>query len=183
MGGGTASYCAPALGVAHGRLYYALTGTDTGVYWGTFNDTRSSWNPAASFAGYTSQVAPALSSEYSGRLWLTHIGSDGQPNLNTHDGNRWSSHYSDTLGWKVEDPVALAPYGGRLWRLARGGDSKVYTSTSSGGSEWSYQGIANSTWRSPPGKLFSPGLPTHARGRSGPGRRRLGRPCTPRSRH
>ncbi|MEU6328155.1 hypothetical protein ABZ851_12865 [Streptomyces sp. NPDC047049] len=144
--GGDLTYWAPALAVAHGRLYYAVTGTNKKLYWNTFNEATSSWNSSATFDGSDSDLAPALAPEYSGRLWMTRVGTDGRLYLNTHDGTEWSRRYNNNLRWSVDSPVAMTPYNGHLWRIARGMDHRVYTSTSPGGAEWTDRGHP-SNWK------------------------------------
>ncbi|AWN24847.1 hypothetical protein DKG71_00450 [Streptomyces sp. NEAU-S7GS2] len=100
------------------------------------------------------QYSPALAA-YSNRVWLVHISFDGEPYLNTHDGTRWSTWFSDSLNWDVDQGVALAPQGGRLWRIATGKNKSLFTSTSDGGPGWTYRGVRD-PWKA----SHSPALTT-----------------------
>ncbi|GGW13247.1 hypothetical protein GCM10018980_71190 [Streptomyces capoamus] len=133
--GNDVSFYAPSVGVAHGKLYYAVTGTNDGLYWRTFNGT--SWSGISRFDGYTSAKSPTLAiSEYRGDLWLTHIGPDGRPWINYRNANNWSPSYAENSAWVVDRPVAMAPHQGRMWRLASGTDQTLHATTSEGGAPW-----------------------------------------------
>ncbi|MGW7458390.1 hypothetical protein [Streptomyces sp. NPDC054797] len=156
--GGDHTYHAPAVGVAHGKLFYAVTGMNNSLYWRTFDGTN--WSAVNQFSGYVSTQPPSLSPvEFAGnggrRQWLTHVSDSGQLYLTTHDGSRWSTYYGDNLGWRSEHPVAMAPYDGKLWRIHRAEDTKLYTAWNGGTSQWASQG-AHPTWRTTHGPALAP---------------------------
>lgn len=107
--GSDKSYFAPALAAAHGKLYYAVTGTNKTLWRRTFNG--SSWSTAVKFEGHTPVCAPSLA-QFQDWVWLTEIGADRRPYLNLTDGTRWRDVLEDNLKWTVDNPVAMAPHGG-----------------------------------------------------------------------
>ncbi|MEU8472582.1 hypothetical protein AB0F30_32640 [Streptomyces sp. NPDC029006] len=125
----------PALAVAHGKLYYAVTGNNNNLYWRTFNGTT--WSPVTKLSNYVTNLGPSLAPEYKDRVWLTQIATNRVPYLNTHDDRQWSQAYEDNINWRTERPVAVCPFDGYLWRAAAGTDRFVYYSVASGGAEWS----------------------------------------------
>ncbi|MFI8280871.1 hypothetical protein ACIGBH_39530 [Streptomyces sp. NPDC085929] len=146
--GGDHSIFAPALVAGHGKLFYAVTGTNNSLYWRTFNGTT--WGPVSKFEGYGSVLAPSLAT-YSGRVWLIHVGAEGRLFLDTHNGTSWSGPYGNNLNWQVGNPLALAPHGDHLWRISTG-TGGTYFSTSDGGARWTNQGTnTHSDWVTPRG--------------------------------
>ncbi|MGP3634332.1 hypothetical protein ACTU45_13345 [Streptomyces sp. 24-1644] len=138
--GGDRSVFAPAVTAAHGKLFYAVTGSGDKLYWRTYTE-NGGWSTITQFPSYNSGYSPAMAA-YSNRVWLTHAAPGaGELWLNTHDGTNWSTHYGDNLGWRVGNSIALASHGGLLWRIARGLDDHVYVSASDGGSHFTDHGI------------------------------------------
>ncbi|RPF43653.1 hypothetical protein EDD96_0155 [Streptomyces sp. Ag109_G2-6] len=110
------------------------------------------------FEGHTPVCAPSLA-QFQDWVWLTEIGADRRPYLNLTDGTRWRDVLEDNLKWTVDNPVAMAPHGGYLWRTTRGTDAKVYSSATAGGGEnWDSHG-AITGW----GTSHGPALAAHDR--------------------
>ncbi|MEV7803160.1 hypothetical protein AB0O28_09470 [Microbispora sp. NPDC088329] len=133
--GGDHSYCAPALCVAHNELFYAVTGVNNALYWRRFTESGG-WSGVTKFNSYSSGYAPSMAA-IPGRLWLTHVGTDGRLYHNTHDGRGWSSPHSSNLDWLVDSPATMAPHGSQqVWRIVRGMDNSLAFSVSGSPTGW-----------------------------------------------
>ncbi|RPF30198.1 hypothetical protein EDD96_6790 [Streptomyces sp. Ag109_G2-6] len=125
--GGDQSYHAPALSVAKGRLYYAVTGKNNALYWRTFTETGK-WSAVARMHETERPVmAPSLAG-FQDEMWMTHVRDGGVPWLNIHDGSRWHGAYQDTLWWFASKPVGMANWAGFVWRVMRREDGTVHVS-------------------------------------------------------
>ncbi|MDH6545214.1 hypothetical protein [Streptomyces sp. SPB4] len=128
--GGDASLYAPALAVAHGKLYYAVTGQDRGLYWRTYT-TSGGWAPASKFPGYGSEYGPTLATVRD-QVWMVHVSGDQSLFLNTHKGTTWGPAQDDVLDWRVGAAVAMVTYNADTWKIAAGLDHRLHASTSQG---------------------------------------------------
>ncbi|MFC6834507.1 hypothetical protein ACFQL8_37395 [Streptomyces goshikiensis] len=128
--GGDATLYAPALAVGHGKLYYAVTGQDKGLYWRTYTKAGG-WVPASKLSGYGSNYGPTLATVRD-QVWMVHVSGDQSLFLNTHNGTSWSSPHDDVLEWHVGAAVAMATYNADTWKIASGMDSKLHAGTSQG---------------------------------------------------
>ncbi|WP_129593433.1 hypothetical protein [Streptomyces sp. C] len=151
--GGDTSLYTPALTAGHGKLFYAVTGQDSGLYWRTYNG--SAWSAVHRIDPAGVRYSPALAT-YSNRVWMVTVGLGHDLYLHTHNGTSWSTWYGDNLDWAVDKGAALAPQGGQLWRIVTGRDNSLHTSTSGGGAEWTGRGTRD-PWKS----NHSPALATH----------------------
>ncbi|MFI1067731.1 hypothetical protein ACH4TC_38355 [Streptomyces spororaveus] len=135
---------APAVTVAHGKLCYAVAGLSGGLFWRTFTEAAG-WSAVSPFPHYVSLYGPTLGT-FANRVWVTNVNHEGTIYLTTYNGTEWSIPYEDNLPWQVTDPIAFAPYNGHIWRIARGLNGKIYTSSSAGDINWTDRGIPNTTW-------------------------------------
>ncbi|MFF4161381.1 hypothetical protein [Streptomyces sp. NPDC001678] len=124
--GTDASIHAPAVAAAHGKLYYAVTGQDGGLYWRTYTEAGG-WSPAARFPQYVARYSPALASQ-GNELWLVHANDGGKLWLTVHHGSTWAAPFADNLNWTVTTGPALCSNAVNMWRIVTGSDQKVYTS-------------------------------------------------------
>ncbi|MFD7914401.1 hypothetical protein ACFV30_27405 [Streptomyces sp. NPDC059752] len=143
--GGDQSWFAPALTWAHGKLIYAVTGKDGGIYTRTFTPSQG-WSAPIKLPGAAKQ-APALGT-FAERAWLTHVGAHNTLHHSLYNGSTWSGWGGDHLHWEVPSHVAMAPQGDRLWRVATI-NQQIHTSINGGvnGGNWVSQGTVGS-WRS-----------------------------------
>ncbi|CAL9661744.1 hypothetical protein SUDANB108_07046 [Streptomyces sp. enrichment culture] len=152
--GGDVSYHAPAVVSAHNKLYYALTGTDGGVYWRTLSGTT--WSNITRFSGYETGLAPSLG-VHNNWVWLTHLSTGGKPCHNVSDGNGWGRNYASNLGWLLNKPVSTASAFGWIWQAATGTQRSTYFSVSTEPSQWGERYV-QSNWNS----HHAPALTAHA---------------------
>ncbi|MFE5494769.1 hypothetical protein ACFQ7Z_33100 [Streptomyces virginiae] len=144
--GSDQSWFAPALTWAHGKLIYAVTGKDGGIYTRTYTPAQG-WSAPVRLPG-TAKQAPALGT-FADRAWLTHVGAHNTLHHSLFNGSTWSGWGPDHLHWEVPSHVAMAPQGDRLWRVATMADRQIHTGINGGvnGGNWVSQGTLGS-WRS-----------------------------------
>lgn len=138
------SYFAVALG-AGGKLYYCVTGRNQKLHVRTFDDGTSSWGPVTRWDYTGLAMAPTIGG-YPGKLYMTHVGLNGTIWHHIQHGQGWESHWADNLGWATNNPVPVIIGGAKTWRIMRGKDGRVHTSTSAGERSWANQGVANPDW-------------------------------------
>lgn len=139
------SWFAPAVTWAHGKLIYAHTGKNGGIFVRTFTPSGG-WSAPQQLPGNAKQ-APALGT-FAERAWLTHVGGHNTLHHSLYNGSTWSAWGGDHLHWEVPSHVAMAPQGDRLWRVATI-NQQIHTSINGGvnGGNWVSQGTVGG-WRS-----------------------------------
>ncbi|MGW7199125.1 hypothetical protein [Streptomyces chryseus] len=152
--GGDNSYHAPALGVAHGKLYYAVTGMNNALYFRTFTETGGWSAPEKRHEAERPDKAPSMTPFREG-MWMTYVKNDGIPYLNIHDGNRWHGSHQDNIWWITDDPVGMGTWGGYVWRVMRKADNTIYLSRHPEDGNWENLGqIPN--WLTSHGMALAP---------------------------
>ncbi|MGW7438491.1 hypothetical protein [Streptomyces sp. NPDC054849] len=143
------SLFAPALCAFKGKLFYAVTGTNGGLYWRTYT-TSGGWSSIGKWDSYRSGFAPSIAA-IPNRIWLTHVGTDGLLYHNTDGGSGWSRAFQSNVDWRVKSAAAMVPHGtGQVWRLACGGDNKVHFMISGSDTSWRTD-VSKANWSTPRG--------------------------------
>ncbi|MFD3329591.1 hypothetical protein [Streptomyces sp. NPDC058701] len=149
-------HLAPAVTVAHGKLYYAVTGDGGKLWWRTYTESGG-WSPISQFTGYHSAHAPALAAHpHTNGVFLSHVGATGKVFTNYNDSTHWGSAWRDPSTWVVPNSIAMAPLREHLWRVSNGLNNRVYTSRWIYGQGW-HNVEAHPTWHT----AHAPALATH----------------------
>ncbi|MER5418124.1 hypothetical protein [Streptomyces virginiae] len=158
VGGQDGSSMAPAVTVAHGKLYYAVTGDHGIVWWRTYTEAGG-WGPVAQLGDVRSAHAPALAAHtHNGRegVFLSRVGTNGKVYTHHHNGSGWGGLWTDTTGWIVPNNIALGHLQEHLWRVTNGYADQVFTSYWIYGQGW-HNVEEHPTWRI----SHTPALATH----------------------
>lgn len=151
------SRCAPALGVAAGKLYLAVTGIDDLLYVRT-KTTGGGWSSPAMRVGDSltrTGVAPSLGM-FQDQLWMTWV-RGGDAFVHVYDGSRWLGPYKSDALSSTSSPVAMANWGGYIWRVLRkSSNSTVWVNRNSARPPRWEGGGGLHTWTVPNGMALAP---------------------------
>ncbi|MFD7658819.1 hypothetical protein ACFV4N_32995, partial [Actinosynnema sp. NPDC059797] len=154
--GGDESYYAPALGVADGKLFYAVTGKSHLLYVRTFTETGGWSDVTRMHSTESPATAPSLAG-FRDAMWMTHVRDTGIPWLNIRERGSasWRGAYQDTIWWITRDPIGMASWDGYIWRVMRKADNTVHVSRHADSGGWQSLGQV-SGWKVPSGMALAP---------------------------